>query len=653
MDHSRQLKRFALLVGVDLYLNNNARKDINGSVLSLSSLQGCVNDVEAIQKLLQAEFQVDNLSILTSSPAESQHATSVEPSESLDQLPTFKNIKSEFDKIIGQASAGDFFFFHFSGHGGRLQPLQCSPSNRSADPSLLTADFCQGEPAVRGWQLNRWLERLNNKEVRVVAILDSCHSGGAWRGGPFRTPADWPVVPNLPADEAAAPDDVAEPGNRDGELANSWSINPKGFTLMAACESEEKATEKTINGKPGGAFTHALVNRLKKNKMANKLSTYRVIRDQIALDIKGQTPVIYGQDRLLFFGNVEPFSATPLVAEIKTGTASLPIGKIHGVCLGSEFSSFPPSYGTGFSITQVHDFDCNASISDAAELALRAHQRLVVPSRWSFGEKTLRVSVDSTFENEFQRLLFKYLQNRIASDIEITEIEETAGPDDSVLTVSQNNGHIGVLGTGSWIGYRDQVRGLDIAGQHMEERASKAANALSHLARFEQVFNLKGLVSNESPPYEVKLSSNGVDYPGPFPNNQRHAFIFKNMCQDELYLTVISLGPGFNIKQFYPSSDFGDCVKGGQERSFPFDVSIPSELIRAGPVDQAGVHRDILRTIITKGKNVSWKSLELPHLWNADQVELGKFSSSPGRDVRVVSTSFSWWVQDLEIFTHS
>ncbi|GKT88304.1 LOW QUALITY PROTEIN: TPR domain-containing protein [Colletotrichum tofieldiae] len=568
----RQPKRFALLVGVDLYLSNSARKDKHGSALSLGNLHGCVNDVEAIRELLRTDFQVDSPSILTSSPAGSRNTTDTEPRESPDRLPTFENIRREFGNVIKQANAGDFFFFHFSGHGGRLQPVQgLSPPDRSADPSLLTADFCRGKPAVRGWQLNQWLKILDEKKVHVVAILDSCYSGGSWRSGRFRSPADWPIVPNLPVDEAAAQDAVAKPASRDGKLDKSWSINPEGFTLMAACGGREVAAEKTINGKPGGAFTYALVKHLKQNKRSNKLSTYRVVRDQIALDVTGQSPIVYGRDRLLFFGNIEPFSATPLVVDIRDGTVSLSIGKSHGVCLGSEFFSFPPPSGTGFSITQVNDFDCSARISAEAEHALRSDRSLVVPSRWSFGDQPLRVLVDSSFEIEFQTSLFRSLENRIASSIEITEMEETSGLDDSSLRVMQANNHIEIFGPKSWIGYRDSVRGLVITDQHIEERASRTAVALCHLARFEQVLNLKSLASDEPPPFKVKLSSNSSTYPGPFPNNQTHTFSFQNIGQDELYLTVVFLGPGFNVQQLYPSSESEECLQRGAERSFSFD----------------------------------------------------------------------------------
>ncbi|KAH7131766.1 hypothetical protein B0J13DRAFT_529741 [Dactylonectria estremocensis] len=172
----------------------------------------------------------------------------------------------------------------------RLQPTSRSPPGRSTDPSLMTMDFCCRKPAVRGWQLNEWLKRLNENKIRTIVILDSCHSGGAWRtDGRFQTPEGWTNIPNLPADEDAILETAVESGSRDGELEMSWSINPDGFTLMAACESHEKAAEKTVNGRSYGAFTHGLLACLKQNRPSETVVTYWNLRDESVMDLYIET----------------------------------------------------------------------------------------------------------------------------------------------------------------------------------------------------------------------------------------------------------------------------------------------------------------------------------------------------------------------------
>lgn len=189
MDEFRKPQRFALLVGVDFYLTGPSKTTKDGSKVTLRNLGGSVNDATSIREVLWEEFQVESPSVLTSSAPETAGGEIAGPTEPEDRWPTFVNIKREFDAVYDQSTAGDFFFFHFSGHGGRLSPIDGSPDDRSVNPSLLTVDFCCGEPAVRGWQLNEWLKRLNEKGVQVVVSLDSCYSGGSWRdSGRFRTP---------------------------------------------------------------------------------------------------------------------------------------------------------------------------------------------------------------------------------------------------------------------------------------------------------------------------------------------------------------------------------------------------------------------------------------------------------------------------------
>ena len=141
-------KRFALLVGIDLYQCDGSRKRVGGEPVSLKSLHGCVNDVQALKDFLRSKFQVDDPWDLTSSSFATDSDMSKTPQ---DRWPTFDNIKRYFNKVKDEARAGDMFFFHFSGHGAQLEKTDASPKDgRAKDPSLMTVDYCRGNPAVRG-----------------------------------------------------------------------------------------------------------------------------------------------------------------------------------------------------------------------------------------------------------------------------------------------------------------------------------------------------------------------------------------------------------------------------------------------------------------------------------------------------------------------
>ncbi|KAH8661815.1 caspase domain-containing protein [Ilyonectria robusta] len=628
-------KRFALLVGIDFYLNDGSRKSEKGESLSLSNLQGCVNDVGGVEEFLRKEFQLDNSCVLTS-PLPSSGL----PTEASDRWPTFDNIRREFNTVSEQASAGDMFFFHFSGHGARLQPTSRSPPGRSTDPSLVTMDFCCGKPAVRGWQLNEWLKILNEKKIRTVVILDSCHSGGAWRtDGRFRTPEGWTNIPNLPADEGAILETAVESSCRNGELEMSWSINPDGFTLMAACESHEKAAEKTVNGRSYGAFTHGLLACLKQNRPSEAVVTYRNLRDQIVKQVNGQTPRVYGRDRLVFFGDKDPISATPLVVRLDGENIYLPIGKVHGVREGSEFTTYPPTTHVTFSVDRVDDFECRAPALHA--LTLQRHPYWIVPCRWSLGDEILQVLADPSLGSEFQQALHAALQDRIVGDIEITEPSDSSGPDAAVFRVTKrDDGGIDLTGSPSLTGYEGPVRGLDLTGVNVAQLATNSAVALAHLTRFRQILRLSGNASQQLGPFELTLKPKISG--GNLSGGQEIDFVFRNTTKSQLHITVLVLSSGFHVKQLYPSQDFPESVDPGHKVSFTFNITIPD------PLKGYGEQRDIIRAVVTKGMQLSWKSLELPDIWNADQ--LSDKRNGLGRDAKLLSEC-SLWVKDNVIST--
>jgi hypothetical protein len=652
MDASGTRKRYVLLVGIDLYLNDGSRTLENGQIVSLDNLAGCVNDIKAMEAFLQSKYQIDHLSTLTSALPDTMDKDDIKPAESSDRLPTFINIKREFDAVYRQANAGDLFLFHFSGHGARLNRVKGSPAGRLKDPSLLTMDFCCGQPALRGWQLNEWLKRLHEKGVQVVVVLDSCYSGGAWRaGGRFRTPNKWPSLPNLPTDELAVEVITSDSVSRNAELETSWAIDPKGFTLLAACTGDEKAAENTINGKARGAFTHALLNYLERVELA---VTYRMIRDHLMQCLTGQSPRVYGRDKLLFFGSKEPFCATPLFVQIEGDTVIVPVGKAHGIHRKSEFMPFPPTTEITFSIENVGDFECSATISPELIHILQDHQYMVIPSRWSLGDEPLKLTVDSSFGSAFQQSLYEYLQCQISSSIEVIEgIEgDRIDGNPNTLRLEQWAGDAKIFGPKSLVGYSGPVRPLQLVGDDPRELAADAAAALGHLARYNQILNLGAQASQEPPPFEVTLEPvNGGTNMGPLPHNQKLKFRFVNNGEDDLYFTIMLLGPAFHVEQFYPTQDYPWEVAAGGKKEFVFNMSLPS----SGPqwaleVLSNSTRRDIFRTLVTKGKQVSWKTLELPEIWDTRRVEVGR-GASRKRHARPPCIEAMWWVQDREVIT--
>jgi hypothetical protein len=100
-------------------------------------------------------------------------------------------------------------------------------------------------------------------------------------------------------------------------------------------------------------------------------------------------------------------------------------------------------------------------------------------------------------------------------------------------------------------------------------------------------------------------------------------YTFKNKDEEELCLTVINLTPGFRVRQLFPSEDLAQPTPAGATCSFRLRVTLPEKL-RGGTKQRETVHRDIWRTIATKGERLSFKSLELPNVWDAGLMRCGE-----------------------------
>ncbi|KAL0932609.1 TPR domain-containing protein [Colletotrichum truncatum] len=639
--------RYVLLVGIDTYLQNDHEKPGTGQAVSLNNLQGCVNDIGLLKNLLQTAFHVHKLTILTSSEASETPGT---PQEASDKLPTFDNIKREFDNVYNSAQSGDLFFFHYSGHGGRLPKLSTSPEDRSADPSLLTVDYCRGKPAIRGWQLNQWLKRLSEKRIQVIVSLDSCYSAGSWRNeGSLRTPPDWTPRPNGPEDEAAG---EHRHNNRDCEMDVSWDINPDCFTLMAACESTEYAQEKRVDGVSYGMFTYTLADYLTQNRQQEVLSTYRKIRDHISEKIQPQSPRVYGQDRLAFFQNKEIFSATPIPVDTDGKSASLPIGKVHGVKKGAEFATFPPLPEATFRIIEVEEYESRAeSVREVAQVLPRFSE--VLPSRWSMEGKPLNILVGQNFAAGFLKALQASLMDRVVGNVEVAESPQEAvshDPEDADFWVKKGvDGAIDIFGPEPLIVRAEPVQGLQITGASDNDKIPQVAAAIAHLVRFKQILNLKDEASEEPLPFRAILEPDRSASGSNFKERDIVKLSIENLGPDELHFTVINLGPGFHVAQLFPQADSPQTLPiNGKPYAFKFRLTLPSELRRQSKDGQR--YRDIIRIIVTKGRKLSVKSLELPSIWDNIRFK----PSSGGRDgVLIEGPDFDWWIEDKIIWMNT
>lgn len=228
-------KLYALLVGINEYQ-------------AVTPLHGCVADITAVEALLRERVAADTLDLL----------------RLVDGEATRARIIDGFRSHLSRATAGDTALFYYCGHGseeacpeewGRVEPSGRNQTLVPVDARVNdTFDLADKE-------LNALIGGVASGGAHVVAMFDSCHSGGVTRDvvdpndpragvermtpsskGRRRTLVDY-------LDEARAlydPDRVATHG-----------IPAPRHVAVAACQHNETAKEFPTQPPRRGAFTSA------------------------------------------------------------------------------------------------------------------------------------------------------------------------------------------------------------------------------------------------------------------------------------------------------------------------------------------------------------------------------------------------------------
>jgi hypothetical protein len=159
-----------LLIGIDDYQTR--------------PLHGCVNDIDAIQRLLLdgcVGLTPDRICRLASPLPGTPHETAV-PS-----LPaTFEHVRDRLAALgSGAVAPGDRVIVYFAGHGTRV-PVITATGRRTHRNALVPVDGFHhpGEPRLLFEpELDALLAAIAARTRNVTVILDSCYSAGALRTG--------------------------------------------------------------------------------------------------------------------------------------------------------------------------------------------------------------------------------------------------------------------------------------------------------------------------------------------------------------------------------------------------------------------------------------------------------------------------------------
>ena len=344
---------FALLVGIDCYLPNT----LPGGA-SYKSLAGCVRDISHVESFLRNTLQVPSAQILKLTASNTD--TSNLPQESPESKPTYENIVAKFQHLTDLAQPQDQVYIHYSGHGGRSTTIYPELKGKyGVDESLVPTDIGNSEARyLRDLELAKLLQNMVDKGLVVTIVLDSCHSGGATRGGVndanIRGLNITDTTPRPTESLVASTEELlqnwqgltqGQQNNRNVTVASGWLPEPKGYVLLAACRDNESAFEYAFNGKESnGALTYWLLDSLQ--KLGND-STCKVLHDRILAKVntqfQRQTPMLQGESARLIFGGKSQATQSAVIVkkvDIAKQRVLLQAGAAQGLLKGAEFAIY-------------------------------------------------------------------------------------------------------------------------------------------------------------------------------------------------------------------------------------------------------------------------------------------------------------------------
>ncbi|MEG4352652.1 caspase family protein [Microcoleus sp. LAD1_D3] len=312
--------KWALLIGINKYKY-------------VRQLQGCMNDVELMTKILQ-----ENFGFLEA------HITQL-----LDEQATRDNILTALQQLVERVGSDDIAVIHYSGHGSQMTDREGDKPD-GMDETIVPWDsgrYPHENRDLTDDELYDWLLRLSEKTPYITLLFDSCHSGGIVRDT-FGTSDRW-IEPDTRPIEELPPSPVANTllrGTQRDVGSSGWLPLSQRYVLIAGCSAEEKAYEHSItqdNSKTyHGALTYFLCQQLRQAKSG---TTYRDIFERTSTSVtakySSQHPQMEGAgDRELF--NVREIQPVRFVLlKERTGNrVTLGAGAAHGLTAGSQWAIY-------------------------------------------------------------------------------------------------------------------------------------------------------------------------------------------------------------------------------------------------------------------------------------------------------------------------
>lgn len=232
----------ALFVGIDRYQPRDE---------AAHDLGGCVGDMELMYSTMATVF--------SDLPGKSRKLT--------NEAATTSNLVGAIEDLVSGVGPGQAGFLYYAGHGGEVPNVDRTPDDpESHDQILVPHDFSKTEPVLDD-MFHAWFSRIP-EGGKLVAIFDSCHSGGMprapmsaeqireYQAAGWRNRSIGPIPRHVYTDQ-----DLQALAN----LKRACRIEraDAAFVHLAASQDRELAWERNFGAERHGLFTYYLCEALR------------------------------------------------------------------------------------------------------------------------------------------------------------------------------------------------------------------------------------------------------------------------------------------------------------------------------------------------------------------------------------------------------
>ena len=608
---------YALLVGIDRY-------SPEAQIRRMQNLRGCVNDINAMERLLMRDYSV--------------------PAANIHKLPnedaTRRAIEEEFDKFLVPAAErlaasgkNGAFLFHFSGHGSRAKDHTGTEPD-GFDETIVPYDSCVGDVCdIRDRELGNMLSRLEGLSNNVTVILDCCHSGSGTRqdvDGEGRAPAGFTNVRWCPPDPREQPTDHRPAGARTRVVRNlntpasPWSGR---HALLAACRDREKAYEQAIScGSETiyrGALTNAIIEELSSGSQS---LTYHELGERIRIEVQSrfsdQVPQCEGRRDRLVFGGLTPARDVWLTVVGKAGNLLwIDAGLVHGVTKGTTLQVYRPGTrtmagaGQPVAVLEVRvvgavGSGC-AAVSGQSDVALLSRALI----QRSGGRGRVGVSIDPAIQSSVRPAKRIYQATQTGIDVhQLLDTDEARRLID--IVDPDSNPYLHVAASDPGLDIRDASGSVLVSIPSYRSRL-QLAPTLCHLAKYHRSLAIKNEATDSDLAGAIRLDISNLDTFGTPSStaplelsregqpiveiDQNIVLQITNQSPHELYFVLLDFSHDWSVSQLYPFVDGAqEPLAPGSTFSLGLDPESPLYADPAAFPADFGETRKILKIIASR-----------------------------------------------------